>query len=218
MQKDKTLNHYAVNKLPINKLISCIGLSLVVSSTLLLSGCSEDSPITTEAEADETGSANVASTANSEHRTALDSEAGLSSEPVSTRDKPITIDWSLIDSDTKAVATDDFNYPFKLDGDSVKLQAEFSNITLEQAQHSLTVGMASNEPLDKLLDQLGDSYLSHKFSEAEAKLIVYTTPNVKPSQHDYVIAHEFARGLTLPIEIVPQVPSEGADSEPQPTH
>lgn len=218
MQKDKTLNHYALIKLPINKLMSGIGLSLVVCSTLILSGCNEDSPITTEAEAEEVASANVADTANSEQNTADDSEAASSTEPATSQNKPITIDWSVIDSEVKPIAAANFDYPFELDGESVKSQAQFSNITPKQAQHSLTVGMASNEPLDKLLDQLGDSYLSHNFSETEAKLIVYTTPNVEPSQHDYVIAHEFARGLTLPIEIVPQTQSEETDSKPLATH
>lgn len=189
-----------------------LALPLAIVSTLILSGCNQKS--------DSEGQTSVNSVESSESTTSAE-HANITPEgteaddslPTTTRNQPLTIDWDRIDSGQKAVATKDFVYPFELDSDAVKSQAKFSNISPEQAQHTLTVGMASNEPMEKLLDQLGDSYLSHKFSENDAKLTVYTTPNVKPSQHVYVITHEFARGLTLPIEVVPAPKKEASNSE-----
>ncbi len=198
------------NQWPLKKLLPVLTLPMALASMLLLSGCNEQAAINTETQPElpQTSEATAASEVESD----LSADKVDTGEQVSTRNQPLSIDWSRIDSGQKPVATEDFTYPFELEGDSVKSQAKFSDISPKQAQHSLTVGMASNEPLEKLLDQLGDSYLSHKFSESEAKLIVYTTPNVKPSQHNYVIAHEFAQGLTLPIEIIPQPKTEDLES------
>ena len=198
------------NQWPLKKLLPALTLPMALTSMLLLSGCNEQAAINTEAQPELPQTSET--TAASEVESDLSADKVDTGEQVSTRNQPLSIDWSRIDSGQKPVATEDFTYPFELEGDSVKSQAKFSDISPKQAQHSLTVGMASNEPLEKLLDQLGDSYLSHKFSESEAKLIVYTTPNVKPSQHNYVIAHEFAQGLTLPIEIIPQPKTEDLES------
>ena len=205
MQTQKTFNQW-----PLKKLLPALTLPMTLASMVLLSGCNEQAAMNTEAQPElpQTSEATAASEVESD----LSADKVDTGEQVSTRNQPLSIDWSRIDSGQNPVATEDFTYPFELEGDSVKSQAKFSDISPKQAQHSLTVGMASNEPLEKLLDQLGDSYLSHKFSESEAKLIVYTTPNVKPSQHNYVIAHEFAQGLTLPIEIIPQPKTEDLES------
>ncbi|WP_019671681.1 hypothetical protein [Psychrobacter lutiphocae] len=125
----------------------------------------------------------------------------------STRDKSVSINWQAVDSGVAAIDPANFNYPFKLDSNNVKAQVEFSNISAKQAQHNLTLGMVSNEPIEKIVDQLGDSYLSHSFSPEQATLFIYTTPNVAASQHDYVVADEFARGLVLPIVITSELPA-----------
>ena len=212
MQTQKVQTQKMSYQQPLKNLLPALALPMAVASTILLAGCNEqtDSNTNTQPEVVETSEQSTVS--DVETSVSTDTENVDTGEMVSTRDQPLSIDWSRIDSGQKPIAPEEFNYPFELDGESVKSQAKFSDITPEQAQHTLTVGMASNEPLEKLLDQLGDSYLSHKFSESEAKLIVYTTPNVKPSQHDYVIAHEFARGLTLPIEIIPQPKAEDVKS------
>ena len=212
MQNQKVQTQKMSYQRPLKNLLPAFALPMTIASTILLAGCNEqtDSNTNTQPEVVETSEQSTVS--DVETSVSTDTENVDTGEMVSTRDQPLSIDWSRIDSGQKPIATEEFNYPFELDGESVKSQAKFSDITPEQAQHTLTVGMASNEPLEKLLDQLGDSYLSHKFSESEAKLIVYTTPNVKPSQHDYVIAHEFARGLTLPIEIIPQPKAEHVKS------
>lgn len=212
MQTQKVQTQKMSYQRPLKNLLPAFALPMTIASTILLAGCNEqtDSNTNTQPEVVETSEQSTVS--DVETSVSTDTENVDTGEMVSTRDQPLSIDWSRIDSGQKPLAPEEFNYPFELDGESVKSQAKFSDITPEQAQHTLTVGMASNEPLEKLLDQLGDSYLSHKFSESEAKLIVYTTPNVKPSQHDYVIAHEFARGLTLPIEIIPQPKAEDVKS------
>lgn len=200
----------------LTKPLPALALPLAIASTLLLSGCNGQADSNADSEPEAIPSSESVALSEAETDLTDATEVAEASGQVSTRNQPLSIDWSRIDSGQKPIATEDFNYPFDLEGESVKSQAKFSAITPEQAQHTLTVGMASNEPLEKILDQLGDSYLSHKFSESEAKLIIYTTPNVKPSQHDYVIAHEFARGLTLPIEIIPQPKAEEVKST-QPT-
>ena len=217
-QKCKSLSLFSTHKPVLQKtarpkILSTLAMAVAASSVLILSGCNKESPVKTETPVDVTQSSNAATTSSkSAQHNGVEAEDTAGNEHVFTRDKPLSIDWDRIDSGQKPVAPDTFKYPFELNGDSVKSQAKFSNITPKQAQHALTVGMASNEPLEKILDQLGDSYLSHKFSESEAKLIIYTTPNVEPSKHDYVIAHEFARGLTLPIEIIPQTADQKSDS------
>ncbi len=196
----------------LKKPLPALALPLAIASTILLAGCNEqvDSNANPQPEAIHSSESVALSEAETDLPDAT--KAAEASGQVSTRNQPLSIDWSRIDSGQKPVAPDTFKYPFELEGESVKSQAKFSNITPKQAQHTLTVGMASNEPLEKILDQLGDSYLSHKFSESEAKLIIYTTPNVEPSKHNYVIAHEFARGLTLPIEIIPRTADQKSDS------
>lgn len=196
----------------LKKPLPALALPLAIASTVLLSGCNEQKSSNSNSEPEAIQSTESVALSEAETDLTDATEAAEASGQVSTRNQPLSIDWSRIDSGQKPIAPEDFNYPFELEGESVKSQAKFSAITPEQAQHTLTVGMASNEPLEKILDQLGDSYLSHKFSESEAKLIIYTTPNVKPSQHDYVIAHEFARGLTLPIEIISQPKAEEVKS------
>ena len=212
MQTQKVQTQKMSYQQPLKNLLPAFALPMAVASTILLAGCNEQTDSNTNTQPEVVETSEQSRVSDVETSVSTDTENIDTGEMVSTRDQPLSIDWSRIDSGQKPIATEEFNYPFELDGESVKSQAKFSDITPEQAQHTLTVGMASNEPLEKLLDQLGDSYLSHKFSESEAKLIIYTTPNVKPSQHDYVIAHEFARGLTLPIEIIPQPKAEDVKS------
>lgn len=199
-----------------------VAMSILLASALGLAACDKQ-PDNTTKDAIEHPSDSNANTSNASDSNIGDSDvsnnnmsetsnlndAANTQEPstaemVSTRDKALSIDWGKVDSGVKPIDKKDVNYPFKLDSDSVESQAKFSNISNEQAQHSLTVGMASNEPLEALLDQLGDSYLSHTYSVSDATLYVDTTPNVVPSHFDYVIAHEFAKGLILPIEVRPQ--------------
>lgn len=115
-----------------------------------------------------------------------------------------TIDWSLVASGEKAVDPANYKYPFALDSQNVRDYAEYFKLDNATAQHNLTISMASNEALSKLLDQLSDSYTSHEIIDSkDMKLVIHTTPDVAASSYDYVLSDDFAKGLVLPIEIKP---------------
>ena len=115
-----------------------------------------------------------------------------------------TIDWSLVDSGTKPADPTNYKYPFAIDSQNVRDYAEYFDVDNATAQHNLTISMASNEALSKLLDQLSDSYTSHEIIDSkEMKLVIHTTPDVAASSYDYVLSDDFAKGLVLPIEIKP---------------
>ena len=115
-----------------------------------------------------------------------------------------TIDWSLVASGEKAVDPANYKYPFALDSQNVRDYAEYFGVDNATAQHNLTISMASNEALSKLLDQLSDSYTSHEIIDSkDMKLVIHTTPDVAASSYNYVLSDDFAKGLVLPIEIKP---------------
>ena len=115
-----------------------------------------------------------------------------------------TIDWSLVASGEKAVDPANYKYPFALDSQNVRDYAEYFKLDNATAQHNLTISMASNEALSKLLDQLSDSYTSHEIIDSkDMKLVIHTTPDVAASSYDYVLSDDFAKGLVLPIVIQP---------------
>ena len=117
---------------------------------------------------------------------------------------PMVIDWTRIDSGEKAANQTNYQYPFALDSQNVRDYADYFKVDNATAQHNLTISMASNEALSKVLDQLGTSYVSHELTDTkDMTLIIHTTPNIAASRHDYVLKGEFAKGLVLPIEIVP---------------
>ncbi|MDN5694943.1 MAG: hypothetical protein L0G68_07705 [Psychrobacter sp.] len=115
-----------------------------------------------------------------------------------------TIDWSLVASGEKAVDPATYEYPFALDSQNVRDYAEYFGVDNATAQHNLTVSMASNEALSKVLDQLSETYTSHELTDdKEMKLIIHTTSDVAASSYDYVLSDDFAKGLVLPIVIQP---------------
>ena len=125
---------------------------------------------------------------------------------VSTTDSAAakTIDWSVMDSGEKPADLTNYQYPFALDSQNVRDYAEYFKVDNTTAQHNLTVSMASNEALSKALDQLSESYVSHELTDdKDMKLIIHTTPDIAAGSYDYVLAGDFAKGLVLPIVIVP---------------
>ena len=115
-----------------------------------------------------------------------------------------TIDWSLVASGEKPVDPANYEYPFALDSQNVRDYAEYFGVDNATAQHNLTVSMASNEALSKVLDQLSETYTSHELTDdKEMKLIIHTTPDIAASRYDYVLSDDFAKGLVLPIVIQP---------------
>ena len=118
--------------------------------------------------------------------------------------KANTIDWSLVASGEKAADRTNYKYPFALDSQNVRDYAKYFKLDNATAQHNLTISMASNEALSKVLDQLSESYTSHEIIDSKnMKLVIHTTPDVAASSYDYVLSDDFAKGLVLPIVIQP---------------
>ena len=114
------------------------------------------------------------------------------------------IDWSKVASSEQAADRASYKYPFDIDSQNVQDYADYFKVDNATAQHNLTVGMASNEALSKVLDQLSNSYTSHQLTDGETvELIIHTKPAVNASRYDYVFAEDFAKGLVLPIVIQP---------------
>ena len=121
-----------------------------------------------------------------------------------TANASTVIDWKQIDSGEKSANQANYQYPFALDSQNVRDYADYFKVDNATAQHNLTVSMASNEALSKVLDQLGTSYVSHELTDGnDMKLIIHTTPDIAAGSYDYVLKGEFAKGLVLPIKIVP---------------
>ncbi|WP_182406173.1 hypothetical protein [Psychrobacter sp. GP33] len=146
---------------------------------------------------------NNADNANS---TAQQDSAQAETQPAAsaTDSAPTAIDWTRIDSSEKAANRDNYQYPFALDSQNVRDYAGYFKVDNATAQHNLTISMASNEALSKVLDQLSTSYVSHGLTDTkDMTLIIHTTPDIAASSYDYVLAGDFAKGLILPIVIQP---------------
>lgn len=139
-------------------------------------------------------------------------EVAVDAEPNSSASAS-NIDWSTIATAEQPVQRADYSYPFALDSQNVQDYADYFKVDNATAQHNLTIGMASNEALSKVLDQLGNSYTGHELTDGtEAKLVIHTTADMTASSYDYVFEEAFAKGLVLPIEIKP----DGVKSEVDP--
>ena len=129
-------------------------------------------------------------------------EVGEANPTNATAEK--SIDWSAIATNEKPANRADYDYPFALDSQNVRDYADYFKVDNATAQHNLTVSMASNEALSKVLDQLNNSYTSHELTDGEKiELIIHTTSDIKASSYDYVFEEDFAKGLVLPIVIKP---------------
>ena len=139
---------------------------------------------------------------NSNGTDSIDSSDKNSVTAASEAAKANTIDWSLVASGEKAADRTNYKYPFALNSQNVRDYAEYFKLDNATAQHNLTISMASNEALSKVLDQLSESYTSHEIIDSkDMKLVIHTTPDVAASSYDYVLSDDFAKGLVLPIEI-----------------
>ena len=190
MRKDKS----------VNKKYALYNLGLALLSGAFLLGCQPQADTSNSQESEADSQASTHTTAQAEPET--DTKPQTQSEGTSA---PQPIDWTKIDSGVEPIAVESFEYPFALDSEPVKSYVDYFHVTPREAQHSLTVGTASNEPLPALFDQLGDNYVSHELTDGkEVRLIVHTTADVAASEHVYVFSEPFARGLTMPIQIVPK--------------
>jgi PBP1b-binding outer membrane lipoprotein LpoB len=117
--------------------------------------------------------------------------------------KPRAVDWAKVDSGVKPVDADTFKYPFTLDSAPVKAYMDAYQVDAKTARYNLTVGMAVNEVLNKVLDQIDTSYVSHELTAGKnSKFIIHTTKQIAPSEHTYVFAEPFAHGLSIPVQII----------------
>lgn len=134
-----------------------------------------------------------------------DADDTIESQPITTPDGKIQIDWSLIDTKTPRADLANYPYPIAIDSQAVKNYATAHKISDGEAQHSIVVSMASPEALGKLLDQLENSYLGHELVDgANMALIIHTTDDVIADERDYIFADKFGEGLVLPIKITPK--------------
>lgn len=146
---------------------------------------------------------NAKSTATPENAQGKTQPAANSPDSVTTN-APMVINWSRIDSGEKAANQTNYPYPFALDSQNVRDYADYFKVDNATAQHNLTISMASNEALSKVLDQLGTSYVSHELTDTkDMTLIIHTTPDIAAGSYDYVFTGDFAKGLVLPIVIQP---------------
>ncbi len=167
-----------------------------MATTLTVSGCDNNSDTTIESVSTEQTATSLADTENS--------------NSAETKAKVTAIDWSKVDSGEPAATVADYEYPFAIDSQNVKNYADYFKVDNATAQHNLTISTASNEALSKVLDQLDTSYTSHQVTDGkDAKLVIHTIADIDASSYDYVFTEPFAKGLVLPIEIVP----DGVKSE-----
>jgi hypothetical protein len=167
-----------------------VSMMILVSSIGILAGCdnsAENSAKSTDKRAEITAPTEQSQSADS------------------TNTSPTNdIDWSAIASDETPADLAGYEYPFAFDSQNVRDYADYFDVDNAIAQHNLTIGMASNEALSKVLDQLSTNYVSHELTDSDnIELIVHTTPNISASSHDYVFSDDFAKGLVLPIVIKP---------------
>lgn len=182
--------------------------AVIVSSLLMgeaiLAACqpASDSKPQQNSTASATVSATVASVQSPHHVESL-AVASTVSPQAAQNGAPKQINWALVDSGVKPVDKASFKYPFALDSEPVKAYAEMYHVDNETSRYNLTVGMAVNEVLSKVLDQLGTAYVSHELTAGKnSAFVIHTTQQIVPSQYTYVFAEPFAKGLTIPVKII----------------
>lgn len=182
------------------RVITSLGIAL--STMALLTSC-DNSPNTASSPTSETAVSPV-------EQTTSDTIHSTDSNAPNNRK---AIDWQRLATGVTAANRAEYEYPFAIDSQNVQDYADYFKVDNATAQYNLTVSMASNEALSKLLDQLSDTYTSHELIDGQdIKLIVHTTSAVQADRYDYVFGEDFAKGLVLPIVIVPDgVKGEAVD-------
>ena len=184
-------------------------VSSLLISGLLLSACqpASDNKPAQNSTASATVSATVASVQSPHHVASVAVASTVSPQTIQNgatqNGAPKQINWALVDSGVKPVDKASFKYPFALDSEPVKAYAEMYHVDNETSRYNLTVGMAVNEVLSKVLDQLGTAYVSHELTAGKnSAFVIHTTQQIAPSQYTYVFAEPFAKGLTIPVKII----------------
>lgn len=122
--------------------------------------------------------------------------------PTNSHDR-LELDLSLLKTGVAQADLANYSYPFAVDSVPVQNYANAYQITTQEAQHAMTLAMASPEVLNKVLDMIVGEYVGHSLTDGkDMSLVVYTTDKIVPAEFDYVIADKFGEGLVLPVKIV----------------
>ena len=175
-------------------------VSIIAAFLITLSACGNPSNKADDAEANSEAISNTKSSDTTINSNAADITE-VAKTPA-TKNAAKAIDWTAVASNEPPADPVHYQYPFAIDSQNVRDYADYFKVDKRTAQYNITVCMAVNEPLNKVLDQLGNSYASHELIDAKnTALIIHTTPDIQPSKFDYVIQGDFGKGLVLPIEI-----------------
>lgn len=168
--------------------VSAIGL-------MFLTACGNDTKPTSNANQNET----TQTITNSPSEPDTDSTP----KPTIGADGKISLDLNKFNTGVAKADTATYVYPFEQNSTAVQNYAKAYQITAQEAQHAMTLSMASPEVLNKVLDEIVGEYLGHSLTDGKAmSLVVYTTDKVNPIEFDYVIADKFGEGLVLPVKVV----------------
>ena len=72
----------------------------------------------------------------------------------------------------------------------------------ETSRYNLTVGMAVNEVLSKVLDQLGTAYVSHELTAGKTARLSSIPPSKLPRANTLMSLPSPLPGLTIPVKII----------------
>lgn len=178
------------------KIITMLGIML------LLSACGSSSP-QADTSAQTTQSDSTAQTQNNlnQENPNQDTSANSDTAPTTSQDK-IELDLDKLNTGVAQADLTNYPYPFETNSTAVQNYATAYQITPQEAQHAMTLSMASPEGLNKVLDQIVGEYVGHSLTDGkDMSLVIYTTDKVTPITFDYVIADKFGEGLVLPIKL-----------------
>lgn len=181
---------------------------LIISLSVLIAACNSNSQQDSHQDGEQPTAATgqAADTSISADKKSPDALNTKDSEPADTAATPTQIDWSTLDTDTNQADLSSYSYPFAIDSQPVTAYADYFDLSPATAQHNLTVSMASNEALSKVLDLLSTTYLTHRLTDDEhMTMLVYTTPDIAATSYEYTFAKDFAKGLPLLIVVNPLI-------------
>lgn len=172
----------------------------LVFGLLLLTACGDNAK---PAEQSQTTQAPQQTQPTTQAHTQTDTPTDTAPTPTLGADGKISLDLTKFNTGVAKADTATYAYPFEQNNTAVQNYAKAYQITAQEAQHAMTLSMASPEVLNKVLDEIVGEYLGHSLTDGKAmSLVVYTTDKVNPAEFDYVIADKFGEGLVLPVKVV----------------
>lgn len=167
---------------------------------LLLTACGNNAK---PAEQSQTAQAPQQAQPTPQANTQTDTPTDTAPTPTIGADGKISLDLNKFNTGIAKADTATYVYPFEQNSTAVQNYAKAYQITAQEAQHAMTLSMASPEILNKVLDEIVGEYLGHSLTDGkDMSLVVYTTDKVAPAEFEYVIADKFGEGLVLPVKVV----------------